>query len=211
MATLGPAVDSEDRVRALIEAGLNVARFNFSHGDHDSHRKRFAWVRDVADDLDLPIATLQDIQGPKIRVGTFPEGQIQLEPDSLIDLVPGEGVGDAQRVHVAYLDSVDLQPGAPVLLSDGMITLECVEVGDTGAKARVVEGGPLHDHRGVAFPGSENGAPVVTDKDIEDLAFGQELGFDLVAASGPAAISGTDLARNNWSRSKVVKSQLRRS
>ena len=183
VATLGPAVDSEDQIRALIEAGLNVARFNFSHGDHESHRRRFAWVRRVADDLDLPIATLQDIQGPKIRVGTFPEGQIQLEPDSLIDLVPGEGIGDAERVHVAYLDSVDLQPGAPVLLSDGMITLECVEVGAAGATARVVDGGKLHDHRGVAFPGSSHVAPVVTDKDIEDLAFGQELGFDLVAAS----------------------------
>ena len=82
VATLGSAVDSEDRLRALIEAGLNVARFNFSHGDHDSHRSRFVWVREVADDLDLPIPTPQDIQGPKSRVGTFPDGQIQLEDDA---------------------------------------------------------------------------------------------------------------------------------
>jgi pyruvate kinase len=183
VATLGPAVDSEEGIRSLIEAGLNVARFNFSHGDYDSHRRRFAWVRKVAADLDLPIATLQDIQGPKIRVGTFPEGQVALRNDSLVDLVPGEGVGDAEHLHVAYLDSVRLEPGAQVLLSDGMITLECVEVGESGAKARVVSGGELLDHRGVAFPGSPTAAPVVTDKDREDLAFGRDLGFDFVAAS----------------------------
>jgi pyruvate kinase len=183
VATLGPAVDSEEGIRALIEAGLNVARFNFSHGDHESHRRRFEWVRRVAEDLDLPVATLQDVQGPKIRVGTFPAGQVALRPDSVVDLVPGEGVGDAEHVHVAYLDSVRLEPGAPVLLSDGMITLECVEVGESGARARVVSGGELLDHRGVAFPGSPTEAPVVTDKDRDDLAFGQELGFDFVAAS----------------------------
>lgn len=183
VATLGPAVDSEAGIRALIEAGLNVARFNFSHGEHASHGQRFEWVRRVAEDLDLPIATLQDIQGPKIRVGTFPDGQVALRPDSVVDLVPGEGVGDAGRVHVAYLDAVSLEPGASVLLSDGMITLECVEVGESGAKARVVSGGDLLDHRGVAFPGSATVAPVVTDKDRADLAFGRELGFDFVAAS----------------------------
>ena len=183
VATLGPAVDSEDQIRALIEAGLNVARFNFSHGDHDSHRRRFAWVREVAEDLDLPVATLQDIQGPKMRVGTFPEGQVHLEPDSMVDLIPGEGLGSVDRVHIAHLDSVVLEPGAPVLLSDGIITLECVEVGTAGCRARVVEGGELLDHRGAAFPGSQNAAPVVTEKDKKDLAFGQELGFDLVAAS----------------------------
>ena len=183
VATLGPAVDSEDRVRALIDAGLNVARFNFSHGDHDSHRKRFAWVREVADDLDLPIATLQDIQGPKIRVGTFPEGQIHLEDDATVTLVPGEGEGDAGRLHVAYLDSVELEPGAHVLLADGILALEVLKVGPDGAEARVVQGGELLDHNGAAFPGSTNTAPIVTEKDALDLEFGQELGFDYVAAS----------------------------
>ncbi len=183
VATLGPAVDSEDGVRELIEAGMNVARFNFSHGDHDSHRKRFMWVREVAKDLGLPIATLQDIQGPKIRVGTFPEGTVRLEPDSIVTLVPGEGEGDAEHCHVAYLDSVDLEPGAQVVLSEGIISLEVEEVGEEGATARVILGGDLLDHRGAAFPGSATNVPVVTEKDEDDLAFGQELGFDFVAAS----------------------------
>jgi len=183
VATLGPAVDSEDGVRELIEAGLNVARFNFSHGDHDSHRKRYSWVRDVADEMGLPIATLQDIQGPKIRVGTFPGGVVELETDSTVSLVAGEGEGDEETLHVAYLDAVNLEPGAQVLCSDGVITLEILEVGEDRATARVVYGGQLLDHRGAAFPGSASTVPVVTEKDVEDLVFGQELGFDFVAAS----------------------------
>jgi pyruvate kinase len=183
VATLGPAVDSEDGVRQLIEAGMNVARFNFSHGDHDSHRKRFVWVRAVADDLGLPIATLQDIQGPKIRVGTFPDGMVRLETGSKLTLVPGEGEGDAEHCHIAYLDAVDLEPGAQVMLSEGIITLEVEDVAEEGATARVVLGGDLLDHRGVAFPGLPTRVPVVTEKDEEDLAFGLELGFDFVAAS----------------------------
>ena len=183
VATLGPAVDSAEAVRELIDAGLNVARFNFSHGDLDGHRNRFAWVRQAAEELGLPIATLQDIQGPKIRVGTFPGGGVKLETDSTVLLVPGEGEGDEGTLHVAYLDSVDLEPGAQVLCSDGVITLEVLEVAEDRATARVVLGGELLDHRGAAFPGLTSRVPVVTDKDVEHLAFGQELGFDFVAAS----------------------------
>jgi pyruvate kinase len=183
VATLGPAVDSEDGVRELIEAGLNVARFNFSHGDHDSHRRRFAWVRGVAEELGEPIATLQDIQGPKIRVGTFPGGSVMLEPDSTVSLIPGEAEGDDEQIHIAYLDAVDLAPGAPVLLSDGMIRLEVRSVTDGVAEAVCVDGGELLDHRGAAFPGSVNTVPVLTAKDEEDLEFGREMGFDYVAAS----------------------------
>ncbi|GMQ85656.1 MAG: pyruvate kinase [Acidimicrobiia bacterium] len=183
VATLGPAVDSEQGIRELIEAGLNVARFNFSHGDHDGHRRRFTWVKETAEELGLPIATLQDIQGPKIRVGTFPGGGVELETNSTVSLVAGEGEGDAQTLHVAYLDSVDLEPGARILCSDGVIALEVVAVGSHRAEARVIQGGELLDHKGAAFPGSPSTVPVITAKDEEDLRFGQELGFDFVAAS----------------------------
>lgn len=183
VATLGPAVDSEQGIRELIEAGLNVARFNFSHGDHEGHRRRFTWVKETADELGLPIATLQDIQGPKIRVGTFPGGRVELETNSTVSLVAGEGEGDAETLHVAYLDSVDLEPGARILCSDGVIALEVVAVGSRGTEARVIQGGELLDHKGAAFPGSSTTAPIITSKDEEDLRFGQELGFDFVAAS----------------------------
>jgi len=183
VATLGPAIDSLADVRRMIEAGMNVARFNFSHGTPDEHRQRHEWVRAASDDLGIPVATMQDIQGPKIRVGVFPGGSVVLESGTEVTIVPGEGEGDASHVCVAYLEYVDLVPGSKVLLSDGMIILEVLSSDGVEACARVVGGGILRDHKGAAFPGSDTRVPVITDKDVADLAFGRELGFDLVAAS----------------------------
>ncbi|MGB9359085.1 MAG: pyruvate kinase, partial [Acidimicrobiia bacterium] len=93
VATLGPAIDSLTDVRRMIEAGMNVARFNFSHGTPDEHRQRHEWVRAASDDLGIPVATMQDIQGPKIRVGVFPGGSVMLESGTEVTIVPGEGEG----------------------------------------------------------------------------------------------------------------------
>lgn len=183
VATLGPVVDSIDAIRDMIDAGLNVARFNFSHGTWDDHRRRYEWLRTVSDETGVPVAAMQDIQGPKIRVGTFPGGSTDLDTGAELLLVSGEGIGDASTIHVAYLEFVDLQPGSVAVLADGMIHLEILSVGDRQARARVVTGGVLSDHKGAAFPGSNTNVPVITDKDVRDLAFGRELGFDLVAAS----------------------------
>ena len=183
MATLGPGVDSLDGIRDLTGAGMNVARFNFSHGSHADHLRRYEWVRTVSSEMGVPIATMQDIQGPKIRVGTFPGGAVLLEEGTEVALAPGEGTGDAGRIPIAYLDHVDLQPGSAVVLADGMIRLEVTDVVGGEARARVTIGGTLRDHKGAAFPGSTTDVPVITEKDVEDLAFGRELGFDLVAAS----------------------------
>jgi pyruvate kinase len=183
VATLGPAVDTIDAIRELVEAGMNVARFNFSHGTREDHRRRYEWIRSVASELDVPIAAMQDIQGPKIRVGTFPGGSIRLETGSDVTLIPGEDMGDEHEIPVAYLEGVDVYPGSSIILSDGMIRLEATGVADGRVVARVTTGGILHDHKGAAFPGSATHVPVITEKDIEDLAFGRELGFDIVAAS----------------------------
>jgi len=183
VATLGPAIDSLDGVRELIGAGLNVARFNFSHGTVKEHIRRHEWVRTAADEAGVSVATMQDIQGPKIRVGTFPGGSVILEQGAEVALQPGEGEGGASTIWVAYLEYVDLEPGSPVLLADGMIRLEVVSVVGSAARARVVGGGKLLNHKGAAFPGSDTGVPVITDKDVEDLAIGREIGFDLIAAS----------------------------
>ena len=191
VATLGPAIDSLADVRSMIEAGMNVARFNFSHGTPEEHRKRHEWVRAASDDLGIPVATMQDIQGPKIRVGVFPGGSVVLESGTEVVIAPGEGEGDAARVCVAYLEYVDLVVGSRVLLSDGMIILEVLSTDGSEARARVVGGGILRDHKGAAFPGSDTRVPVITDKDVADLAFGRELGFDLVAASFIS--SGSDI------------------
>jgi len=191
VATLGPAVNSREAIADLITAGMNVARLNFSHGDHAEHARRFAWVRAVAHEADTPIAIMQDIQGPKIRVGTFAEGAVELATGSTVTLVPGEGEGAEDTVHVAYLDGVELQPGAPILLADGLITLRADSVAEGRVVATVTAGGLLSDHKGASFPGARTTIPVVTEKDEEDLTFGLELGFDLVAAS--FVTEGSDL------------------
>ena len=183
VATLGPATDSPERIQALIERGLNVARFNFSHGTHDDHAARFKLVREIADSMDSPVAIMQDIQGPKIRVGKFPGGSIDLPVGETVTLVPGEGTGSSARVHVAYLDDVAMDVGGKILLADGLIELQATSVTDDEVVAEVVVGGELKDHKGAAFPGARTSVPVVTAKDREDLEFGRSLGFDLLAAS----------------------------
>jgi len=193
IATLGPAVADPDAIDRLVTAGMNVARLNFSHGDHDGHRRFLEWVRAASARHEVPVAVLQDIQGPRIRVGTFPEGSVTVEPGTRVDLVPGEGEGTANRIHVAHLEKASLQPGARILVSDGLIVLEVEEWDGERAVALVVEGGEIRDHKGVAFPGIPIDVPIVSAKDEEDLAFGQEIGVDLVAASFVSC--GPDLAR----------------
>lgn len=193
IATLGPAVAGIEPITEMIAAGMDVARLNFSHGDHEGHRRYYDWVRRAADDLRRPVAILQDIQGPRIRVGTFPEGGIKLENDAEIDLVPGEGMGSDRQIAIENLDRALLEPGSRVVLSDGMIALTVTTQHGDVWRAKVVEGGDLTDHKGVAFPGCLVDVPAVSAKDQADLDFGQELGVDYVAASFVS--SGADVRR----------------
>jgi pyruvate kinase len=183
IATLGPAVASYEAVRDLVAAGMNVARLNFSHGELHTHEEFFTWVRRAGEELGEAVAVLQDIQGPKLRVGTFPGGAIQLDPGEEVTLVPDDGEGDDDKIHVAYLADADLSPGAQVLMSDGLISLEVLRRRGSDVVVRCLEGGELLDHKGVAFPGTELSVPAITPKDEEDLAFGESLGVDLIAAS----------------------------
>ena len=183
IATLGPATESEAVVAKLIERGMNVARLNFSHGTQADQHARFDLVRRVASDMNQPIAIMQDIQGPKIRVGEFPGGSVELVDDSEVTLIPGEAMGDSETICVAYLDEVDMNVGGTILLSDGLVTLEALAVSTSEIRARVVGGGILRDHKGAAFPGARTSIPVVTPKDESDLEFGATLGVDAVAAS----------------------------
>ncbi|MBT8212910.1 MAG: pyruvate kinase [Acidimicrobiia bacterium] len=183
IATIGPASASDEKIEELIEAGMNVARLNFSHGDHDDHRRVHAMVREASERMGRAVAVMQDIQGPKLRVGTFPADQVRLESGSTVMLRPGEGEGSADEVYVHYLSDVDLAPGAPILLADGLIHLTVEEVGNDGVRATVREGGVLGSRKGVAFPGSHVDIMPITDKDRVDLELGKELGVDIVAAS----------------------------
>lgn len=191
IATLGPATGSEDVIAELMASGMDVARINFSHGTQADHARRVGIVRKVASDLNRPIAIMQDIQGPKIRVGTFPGGSVELEDGATVRVVPGEAIGSADEVHVAYLDQVEMSVGGVILLSDGIISLTATDVAPDCITATVTLGGILHDHRGAVFPGARTRIPIVTEKDVEDLEFGATLGLDAVAAS--FVTTGADL------------------
>jgi pyruvate kinase len=185
VATLGPATSDPESIRALVRAGMDVARLNFSHGDHDLHRSLAGWVREAAEAEGRVVAVLQDVQGPKIRVGSFPEGSIGLQNGRDVLLRPGRSVSDQpDTVYIDYLHLLDdVRPGHRVLLADGLIRLEVTEVGSEAVTARVVQGGHLLPGKGVALPDTILQVPALTDKDHRDLVFGREIGVDYVAAS----------------------------
>lgn len=184
IATLGPAVASAESILALVEAGMDVARLNFSHGDHDLHRAMAGWVRDAARESGRTVALMQDIQGPKIRVGEFPNGGVTLSPGQRVELVPDGRTGTEDRIPVGYQPLLeDVVPGDRVQLADGLIRCEVVGTTSDGLLAVVRVGGTLTDHKGVAFPDSRLSLGNVTEKDEMDLAFGKTLGMDYIAAS----------------------------
>lgn len=184
IATLGPSVASEEGVGSLVEAGMDVARLNFSHGDHDLHRKMFEWVRSESKRQDRTVAIMQDIQGPKLRVGKFPGGEIELDQDQEVELVTATEEGSRGRIPVGY-DSLleDVEPGHRVVLADGLVTLEVTDKSEGSLQARCLQAGSLSDNKGVAFPDSDLSAGNITPKDEKDLEFGRELGVDYVATS----------------------------
>ncbi len=193
IATLGPAVASAEKVSALVGAGMDVARLNFSHGSLDTHRRFVDWVREASKGHGRAVAVLQDIQGPRIRVGTFPNGSVELQKGEEVVLELGTGEAQAGRINVDLLDrTVDLESGHRILLADGLIRLEVTDPGEASVGTRVVFGGKLSDHKGVAFPDTQLDLPAVTEKDQRDLEFGEELGVDMVAASFVA--SGADVS-----------------
>jgi pyruvate kinase len=184
IATLGPAVADEASINSLVEAGMDVARLNFSHGEHELHSSMLKWVRAAGVAAGRAVAVLQDIQGPKLRVGEFPSGAIRLKKGEEVRLVPDQGMGDRDVIPVGYEQLLDdVRPGDRVLLSDGLIRLEVIGMSDTGLMAECKIGGDLSDHKGVAFPDSRLSTESVTAKDEADLAFGRKIGVDYVAAS----------------------------
>ena len=185
VATLGPAVASKEKVRNLIRAGIDVARLNFSHGDYDLHRSFAEWVRQGAEDEGRVVGILQDIQGPKLRVGSFAGGTVDLETDQTLTLLQGrERATDPDTVFIDYEYLLeDVRPGETILLADGLIRLVVTETHGDRLEARVVQGGILGDGKGVAFPETNLRVPSVTEKDRKDLEFGKELEVDYIAAS----------------------------
>ncbi len=185
VCTLGPATDGEERVEALMRAGMDVARINFSHGSLDEHERRISEVRAVAERLGRSIAVLQDLQGPKIRTGSLAGGKPVLLNDGLLFTITTRPLdGDATRVATTYaaLPS-DVAAGDRVLLSDGAIELRVEGAEGTDVRCRVVHGGVLAEHQGINLPGVAVSAPALTEKDKADLVFGVRHRVDYIALS----------------------------
>jgi pyruvate kinase len=185
VCTLGPASNTAEKIGELIEAGLDVVRLNFSHGTHADHAKVLANVRAESDKRGRAVGVLLDIQGPKIRVGRFAEGQIELIPGAAFTITTEKDVvGDVNRVSTTYTGLPrDVKPGDQILLDDGYLTLAVTDVTEKDVKTVVITGGTLKDKKGINLPGVEVSAPAITDKDKLDLEWGLRMGVDYVAVS----------------------------
>ncbi len=184
ICTLGPAVGTTEKLRELILAGMNGARFNFSHGDHESHMDMLNKLRSVRDNLGRPIATILDTKGPEIRIRSFADGRIELKSGDTFTLTTRDVVGTAEIVSVTYADlPSEVKPGTTILIDDGLIGIEVVSIEDTDIRCKVVTGGPLSNNKSINIPGVSIHLPALTEKDEQDLKFGAENDFDYVAAS----------------------------
>jgi pyruvate kinase len=181
VCTIGPATNSRDKIRDLISAGMDVARLNFSHGTHEEHRLRAEHVRAASAELEKPVAVLQDLSGPKIRLGSG--GPLALSMGEHVDLVPGASGGERELAVDYETLTADLELGDRVLLSDGQIELRVVAVHANRVECRVEHGGPLRPRMGVNLPAHRLRTPSLTAKDRRDLEFGLGLGVDYVALS----------------------------
>jgi pyruvate kinase len=182
VCTLGPSSSSREALRSLVEAGLNVARINFSHGTHEQHAATIALVREVADEMGRPVAILGDLQGPRIRIGDLPAPR-ELEDGSDLILVP-EGEEQGEEVPVTYENlSKDVHVGDRILINDGLIELVVLDVTGSRVTSRVLHGGKLSSHKGMNLPGVQVSAPSITDKDREDVAFAVQQDLEYVALS----------------------------
>lgn len=197
VATLGPASRTEATLRALIEAGVDVFRLNFSHGEAEEHAETCALLRRLADGLDIPVAVLQDLQGPKIRVGDLKDGQpVALATGSKVTLTSREVPGSPAVIPTTYEGlAADAEPGDRLLLDDGALELRVIETRDDDTICQVVRGGLLKEHKGINLPGVKVSAPPLTEKDLEDLRSGVQMEVDFVALSFVRRPEDVNLAR----------------
>lgn len=184
ICTLGPASDSAEMIEGLVLGGMDVARLNFSHGTHDEHRARILRIRAVAKRTGRQVAILQDVQGPKIRLGRFVGGQVVVDDGQTVTVTTRKVLGTRVLIPtpVTCLPG-DVKKGDPILLDDGRVRLEVRKVSGREVTCHVIAGGTLKDHKGLNLPGAAVSVPTVTAKDRADLKFGQEAGVDYVALS----------------------------
>ena len=184
ICTLGPSTDKEGVLRALVENGMNVARFNFSHGSHEEHKGRFEALKAIREELDKPVAALLDTKGPEIRLKEFKNGSEVLEEGQTFTLTTREVEGTNEIVSITYKDLPhDVAPGGTIMLDDGLIQLSIRDVSDTDIVCTVLNSGKIKNKKGVNVPGVHLSMPYMSQRDRDDIIFGIEQGFDFIAAS----------------------------
>ncbi len=184
VCTLGPATNDVEIMKQLIQNGMDAARINFSHGTYETHAETIAKLKQAREELNAPIPLILDTKGPEIRVKTFKEDKVRLEEDATFTLTTRDVEGDVNIVSVTYADlPKDVHRGSRILIDDGLIELKVEDITETDVVCKVVNGGVVKSRKGVNLPGVEVNLPSLMEKDIEDLKFGVENGFDIVAAS----------------------------
>ncbi|HEU4513996.1 MAG TPA: pyruvate kinase [Nocardioidaceae bacterium] len=184
VCTLGPATSSPERIRELVEAGMDVARLNFSHGSHADHERAYARVRQASDATGRGVGILADLQGPKIRLGRFAEGPVELHEGATFTITTRDVPGDVSMCSTTY-DGLpgDVKVGDPILIDDGKVRLEVTAVEGKDVETRVVVPGTVSDNKGINLPGVAVSVPALSEKDKEDLRFALHLTVDFVALS----------------------------
>ena len=184
ICTLGPASDTEEVLREMIKAGMNVARFNFSHGSHEEHQKKLDVIKKLRKEMDIPLATLLDTKGPEIRLGLIEGGKAVLEDGDTFVLTTEEIMGDKTRASISFKDlPKDVKEGDTILIDDGLIELRVEKVTATEITCTVMNGGKISDRKGVNVPNVDLSMEYLSEKDRSDIEFGIQAGFDFIAAS----------------------------
>ncbi|MGY1452950.1 pyruvate kinase [Streptomyces sp. SS8] len=184
VCTLGPATDSYEQIKALVEAGMDIARLNLSHGAHSEHEERYHRVRRASEETGRSVGILADLQGPKIRLGRFREGPVLLERGDEFTITTEDVEGDREQCGTTYEGLADdVTPGELVLVDDGRVALRVTAVDGPRIRTEVTEGGMVSDHKGLNLPGVAVSVPALSDKDIDDLRWALRTGVDLIALS----------------------------
>lgn len=184
VATIGPASESEEILRALFESGVNVCRLNFSHGNHEEHQVRIDTIKKVREEMGLPIGLMLDTKGPEIRLGDFRDGKIVLNQGDHFTLTTRDILGDNSIVNISYEElPKDVKVGNMILIDDGLVELEVLEIKDTEIECIALNNGELSNHKGVNVPHVEINLPAITEKDKGDIIFGIKNDIDFIAAS----------------------------
>ena len=184
ICTIGPASENETTLTAMCEAGMNVARLNFSHGTHEEHKMKIDLIKKVREKLDLPIAIMLDTKGPEYRIGTFVNEKVTVKTGDTFTFTTDEVQGDETHVSVNYKDLIkNLNVGDKILVCNGLVVFEVMELCGTNAVCRVITGGVMSNRKSMSFPNKVMSGPYLSDRDKADLLFGIENDIDFVAAS----------------------------